>query len=448
MYEYLIIGGGISGLYQAYLLQKQGVDFCLLEAESSTGGTWNSIKYQNSLYELGPNTIIDSSPELQTLISELGIEQEVLKSPLNKSTRYIYDQKRLKELKTNPLQLISSGLISPLSILKILTEPFRNKVSNKEESVREFATRKFGKEVTHKLLETFLKGVWAGDPEKLSASYALKFLVNLENKYKSIFSGLASQIFSKKDSKKKSIISFKSGLEFLTQEIANQLKPNSIKLNSKVNSITKESEHYIVTINNSESQIKTQKIIFANRAFEVAELLTDLAPELARTLNQIEYAPIALLAYTLPKNKFSKALDGFGYLSANNDTETLGTIWASELFPERNLANEYICISFIGGATNIKIKDQSQEMIWDKVIQEHIKIYTEWSNGELQKEDFKLLNIKKISKAIPQLNLGHGGIIDKLTKLQKEQYQDFYFIGNYLDGVAIKDALSSVKSCL
>jgi monoamine oxidase len=33
-----IIGGGLSGLYAAYLLEKKGVDYVLLEARPTLGG--------------------------------------------------------------------------------------------------------------------------------------------------------------------------------------------------------------------------------------------------------------------------------------------------------------------------------------------------------------------------------------------------------------------------
>ena len=67
-----------------------------------------------------------------------------------------------------------------------------------------------------KLLETFLKGVWAGDPEKLSSEFALKFLVELEKENGSIFSGFLKKALGKSSGSKKSksIISFKKVYSF------------------------------------------------------------------------------------------------------------------------------------------------------------------------------------------------------------------------------------------
>ena len=254
-------------------------------------------------------------------------------------------------------------------------------------------------------------------------------------------------MLSKKEKKKKkSIISFREGLQFLTNKMAEQLDENSLKLNYELDSIEKDNGDYVLNFNNNE-QLKAKKIIFANKAYEAAELLEDLSPELSQTLSDIYYAPIALFAYSLPKSKFKKALDGFGYLSADNNFETLGTIWASELFPERNLDDEYLCLSFIGGAKNPGVIEKSEDLIWEKVVLEQLKVYQEWTDGDLETGDFKLIASKKIVKAIPQLNIGHGEIIEKLEELSKNQAPNFLFTGNYINGVSIKDALARSKAC-
>ena len=62
-----------------------------------------------------------------------------------------------------------------------------------------------------------------------------------------------------------------------------------------------------------------------------------------------------------------------------------------------------------------------------------------------------MLDIKVIGKAIPQLNLGHGKLIEDLQKQLRSDNPKIHLIGNYLKGVSIKDALRSVtelNSCL
>ncbi|MEC5495885.1 NAD(P)-binding protein [Acinetobacter nosocomialis] len=43
-YQYIIIGGGVSGLYAAYLLEQRGItDYLLIEANDVLGGRLKSM---------------------------------------------------------------------------------------------------------------------------------------------------------------------------------------------------------------------------------------------------------------------------------------------------------------------------------------------------------------------------------------------------------------------
>jgi protoporphyrinogen/coproporphyrinogen III oxidase len=488
LYDFIIVGGGISGLYAAYKLKKKGFKVLVLEKNTVVGGTWSSFKYKTSIYELGPNTILSNSDELIALVEDLKMEDELLSSPLSSAKRYIYHHHKLIELSSNPLELLSSGVLSTLGFLRIFLEPFYHKETVAEnageESVKQFCERKFGRELTDVLVKTFLKGVWAGDISKLSANIALSNLVKLEKISGSVFLGFLQGFFSqiskkffksvasdemelesflkKEFSKKKSILSFKNGLQSLTQKMADELS-DSLKLNAEVktllkvhgandqNSEDRVNERCDYLLKTSQGDFKAKSVIIASPAYVAAKLLEDLDSNISASLASIAYAPIALCAYVLPKSKLKKDLKGFGFLSADDSIKVLGSIWASELFQERNLDDEYVSISFVGGALNTSILDKNIQEIWKELTLELAQIYKDWAKEPLQSEDFQLLDIKVIDKAIPQLNLGHGELIEDLQKRLNAEIEDceqspvIHLVGNYLNGVSIKDALRSVS---
>ncbi|AAZ18694.1 possible monoamine oxidase [Psychrobacter arcticus 273-4] len=72
-----IIGGGLSGLYAAYLLEKKGIDYVLLEARPTLGGRIATAKSAQTLdsFDLGPSWFWpDYQPQLAHLIDELKLE--------------------------------------------------------------------------------------------------------------------------------------------------------------------------------------------------------------------------------------------------------------------------------------------------------------------------------------------------------------------------------------
>lgn len=72
----IIIGGGLSGLYLAYLLKKQQKPFVLLEGSERVGGRIQTIAGTNQTpLELGATWFSDVHPSLLALLEELHIEK-------------------------------------------------------------------------------------------------------------------------------------------------------------------------------------------------------------------------------------------------------------------------------------------------------------------------------------------------------------------------------------
>ena len=75
-----IIGGGLSGLYAAYLLEKKGIDYVLLEARPTLGGRIVTAKFSRDnrsidSFDLGPSWFWpDYQQQLARLIEELRLE--------------------------------------------------------------------------------------------------------------------------------------------------------------------------------------------------------------------------------------------------------------------------------------------------------------------------------------------------------------------------------------
>lgn len=71
----IIIGGGISGLSLAYLLQKQrlSLDLIVLEAKERVGGKIWTDKAGGFLCESGVNGFLDNKPRTLELVSDLSL---------------------------------------------------------------------------------------------------------------------------------------------------------------------------------------------------------------------------------------------------------------------------------------------------------------------------------------------------------------------------------------
>jgi hypothetical protein len=72
MYDYIIIGAGLSGLYAGYLLKNYNI--CILESSDIIGGRVQQREFHNIKVELGAGVIREKDYQLKKLIKRLGIK--------------------------------------------------------------------------------------------------------------------------------------------------------------------------------------------------------------------------------------------------------------------------------------------------------------------------------------------------------------------------------------
>lgn len=442
---YIIIGAGIAGLSLAYRLKKSGIDFLLVEQKDKPGGNWQSHSYKSSIYEFGPNSFMNRSVELEEMIDTIGFRDQVLNHPFSKSSRYLYHKNKLINVKSNPLTILGSDLLSLESKLRIPLEIFlRNKPKSQDESVYEFFSRRFGTEIAD-ITDAALQGVWAGDSRKLSAKSALKKLYEAERKYGSLMSSLRRQVVAQRRPGRGNpallqSCSFKNGMQSFCVALSNWLGVDKVLFNSKTKIIEKLNQGYKLEINGE--VYNTDNLVIASKAFEAANLIEAINPKLSLILNSIYYAPIALFAYTLPKNIFKDAnvFNAFGYINAKKDFLTLGTIFSSQLFPERELEDEYLLLSFAGGAKHREILDYSLEKLSQEIYQEQISIVNPYAHRPLELNDFKTIESKLIKHAIPQYQIGYSAL-ESIIEEELKNLPGLVLSGNYRGGVAIADVI-------
>ena len=70
----IIIGGGLSGLYAAYLLSRKNISFAVLEARERVGGRILSLEDHGFFSDLGPSWYWpEMNPKMMGLIKTFGL---------------------------------------------------------------------------------------------------------------------------------------------------------------------------------------------------------------------------------------------------------------------------------------------------------------------------------------------------------------------------------------
>ena len=443
MKDVIIIGAGIAGLSAGVELHKNNVDFQVLETSSRVGGSIETINIDDCLIETGPQTFSSISKETLDLVKDLNIEDFLIEADSVSKKRFVYYNNKLNSVPVSLSDFIRTELLSKDAKMTLFEDLFIKKSGN-EESVEEFFTRRFGREVLKNLIQPYLNGVYAGDVKKLSANSVFPKLKELEEKHNSIIVGFVLSQLSKlfqSPFKKLTVYSFKDGLGFLIKELHEKLK-TKITLNVKDIEITRAKDFYIVNFksNNKVINYTANTILFAIPAYKLINFSYLLPDVYINDYFNLEYEPIAVINQLVEKSNVKNNLNGFGYLCTKEPhRKLLGTIWASSIFPGRAPQGKALLTSYLGGAHYRKVAEQSEEEISSLVSKEVSDIL------EVSPPDsIKTLHIKIHPHAIPQYNLGHSDKVKRIEELM-DTNAGLFFTGNYLYGISLNDTIKTSK---
>ncbi|MEG5055259.1 MULTISPECIES: protoporphyrinogen oxidase [unclassified Microcoleus] len=465
----LIVGAGISGLSLAHALHKEATNpsslkILVAESQGRVGGNITTVTAGGFLWEEGPNSF-SPTPELMKLAVDVGLKQELIFAD-RKLPRFVYWQKKLQPVPMTPPAMIQSQLLSFPGKLRALfgalgfVGPAMGaglSQQRDEETVSQFFRRHLGQEVMQRLVEPFVSGVYAGDPQQLSAAAAFGRVAKMADLGGGLMAGALLSARKRPPqppltkgglktvadpnvpkTRPGELGSFKQGLKALPEAIAAELG-DRVKLNWHLTRLQRtQRETYIAVFSTPDGQqeVEARTVVLTTPAYVTADLLQPLQPEVSSALQAFTYPTVACVVLAYPHSDVKGKLVGFGNLIPRGQgIRTLGTIWTSSLFADRTPAGWHTLTSFIGGATDSEIGNLDSEEIVREVHRDLSRI--------LLKPDVpqpKVLAVNVWKRAIPQYNLGH---FDRLQQIDEglKSLPGLYLCSNYVGGVALGDCV-------
>lgn len=156
-----VVGAGFSGLVTAYFLTKQGFKVEICEKSSRAGGLIKTIRTPHGLVETAANGLLNSA-RLEAMCADIGVPLQATRGDGRK--RFIF--------RGRPRQ-IPLALSEILNLAWRFTCSVRNLRPRQFETIAEWGKRVLGDGATDYLLAPALGGIYAGDPQKMSASLIL-----------------------------------------------------------------------------------------------------------------------------------------------------------------------------------------------------------------------------------------------------------------------------------
>jgi protoporphyrinogen/coproporphyrinogen III oxidase len=421
----------------AWRLRQRGLPVLLLERGSRFGGVIDTVQENGFLFDIGPLSFTTTGP-LDQLIAELGLAGELLFAD-RRAPRFILFRGRLVPMSPSPPALLRTPLIGWRTKLRLLTEPLRRtRPPQDDESVAAFVRRKFGADLLTDLAAPAISGIFAGDAEKLSLRSAFPNVHRWEEQYGSVLRG-AMKSRPPSGAKAASLCTFRRGMRTLPQALCEKLA-DSAQCDSEVVFIrVNEAGHFDVALRHrgATQQLAASAVVIATPTDQAGTLLAEVNSRFADAFERIEYAGVAQVSagYRLAQitGPIAARPQGFGFLVPRTEgLRLLGTIFSSFLFAGRAPVEPEPMASFtsfLGGATDPEMCKQPEDVIARIARAELAKVLG--ITGAPVAE-----HVSRWERALPQYNLGHGGIVTMLKQLC-DKTPGLFLTGNYLSGPSI-----------
>ena len=434
-----VLGGGITGLTAAWHLQRAGFSPIVLEKSGRVGGAIGAVRSDGWLHELGPNSLLEGSPDVAAFIEELGLGERRLYAAPAAKQRYIVRGGRPVPMPASPLGFAGTPLFSWRAKLGLLGEPWRARgPAGREESVADFVVRRLGREFLDYAINPFVGGVYAGDPVQLSVQHAFPKLHALEQEHGSLIRG-ALKRRNTSGGPKGRIFSFPNGLSELPNALARPLG-EAVRLRTTVRVVRRTDHGWEIEGESNGRAFREEfaAVVCALPADALAALTFEGVPAARQLalLREIQHPPVASVFTGYRRSDVAHALDGFGLLVPQVEHRLiLGTLFSSTLFPDRAPAGFVGLTSFVGGMREpeLALLDHTELV---RIVQAELTrlvgvraapVYT---------------HVQSWPRAIPQYTLGYQRYKDAIANVEASA-RGLFIGGNSRDGISLANCIAS-----
>jgi oxygen-dependent protoporphyrinogen oxidase len=433
----VIVGAGISGLSAAYDLERGGVSCTILEKRGRLGGVIETRVAGECTLDCGPDSFLAAKPEALALITELGLENEVIGSNDHQRTTYIWKHARLIALPEGVMMIVPSRILamakSPLlswgTKMRMAAEYFRGPGPSVDRSVADFVIDHFGQETLDYLAEPLLSGVYGGDPARLSVASVLPRFLQMEAKYGSLVRAVLDT--RGKGSSGPLFRTLKSGLSKLTGALA----ARATVCRAKAESIERR-EGGGFRIRAEGNWMEADHVIVACPAWSAAPLLTPVDPKLAEWLGGIEYSSSLTLSLIYRASEFNGRRAGFGFLVPRKERQRLAACtFVGAKFSHRVPDDRIALRCFFGGTGDEAVLGESDDALIAIARQELRRILG------LTAAPIEHV-IARWPRSMAQYNVGHAQRIAEI-RARAAEVPGLHLAGNAYEGIGIPDCIRS-----
>lgn len=373
-----LIGGGITGLAAAVRLNDapSPIDWQLFEAAPRLGGVLETAEQAGYRIELSADNFLTRDPWATDLCSRVGLTEELLPTdPKRRRALVVHRGKVLRVPEGFVLMspqkawpVLASPILSLAGKARLLAEPLiARRRDEADESVASFSRRRLGRETFDRLIQPLVSGIYTADPERLSMAATMAQFVANERVHgsllrASLFAGKTDRPTTRSESGARygMFVAPRLGMQQLVDATSTALPSDRVHVRTAVERVEKTpGGTWRLTEAAGTAIGEFDELIVTLPTGPAARVLRGAAPDLAESLDEIEYAGCSVVCLGVAASQIERPIDGFGFVVPTVEKRRLiAASFASYKFPGRSPSDRVLIRVFVGGALQPELAER------------------------------------------------------------------------------------------
>ena len=434
-----VVGAGIAGLAAAHELLLHGATPIVFDADARVGGKLRTERFGDVMLDTGPDSFLARRPEAVQLCRELGLDRGL--QPPAATSAFVYARGSLRRLPaglvlgvpTDPIALARSGILSGWGVVRAALEPLLPGAPlGADEALGAVIRRRFGNEVTSRLVDPLLGGINAGDVDTLSIDTVAPQIAAAARRDRSLTRALRNTQQGPA-SGDPVFLTIPGGMEGLVDALVTSIveRGGEIRRGDPVARITSTS------ITSRTGTHDVNGVVLATPAHVTAALIEPLVPDAAGALESVPYASVAMTLLSYDHGGFG---DASGFLVPRTEGLLItAASWASTKWPHLSRSGRLLLRVSAG-----RHGDERAMRLDDDDLISRVRADLVTTMG--LRADPTAAQVVRWPKSFPQYPPGHQARMASATAAIAEATPTIALAGAALDGVGIPACIGSGRT--
>ncbi len=424
----------------AYYAKQAGAHVTLYEASDRIGGKIKTVYRDGFVLECGPDGYMARKPTLTELITELGLDDDLVRSMTG--TSYIYVRNRLRQMPAGSVMgiptkfwpMVKTDLFTWRGKFRAGMDLVLPRVyAGSDISLDTFFRARLGSEVVEAMIEPLLSGIYNGTLDDMSIESTFPQFITIEQKTRSLILGMKALTppvqAGVKPREAGKFLSLGQGLGVLIEALRPSI--DRLCLETRVAAVR---PHEVVL---EDGRVESfDGIVLATSPNALGPLLG--LPEAERLSSLKRTSSITVLAAF--EKADVEALDGTGYVIAKGEGNALTACsWMHKKWPHMAPENKALLRVYIGSAFVPDLLTESDDTIADFALRELRKIQHVGTPI--------FTRVERHVDTMPQYEVGHKQYVRAFEETMSS-LDGVEACGAILHGVGLPDCVDSAKQAV